>query len=43
MSEPLRDDFTNTNQIVVDWNAISAPQNGDSSIISYSLEFDAGT
>jgi hypothetical protein len=43
MNAPYRDDATNTEQIVVDWLAISSPQNGNSNVTSYSLEFDSGT
>lgn len=43
MSAPYRDDATNTEQVVVDWQAIGSPQNGNSNVTSYSLEFDSGT
>jgi hypothetical protein len=43
MSTPSRNDLTNTVQIVVDWSAITAPNDGNSPVLSYSLEFDAGT
>ena len=28
---------------MVDWQAIGSPQNGNSNVTSYSLEFDSGT
>jgi len=40
MSLPTRDDKTDTTQIVVVWDAISAPANGNSDVVSYSLEYD---
>jgi len=43
MNSPIRNINTNTKEIVVDWNAIGNPENGNSDVISYSLEFDAGT
>ena len=43
MNAPYRDDATNTEQIVVDWQKIGSPQNGNSNVTSYSLEFDSGT
>ena len=29
--------------IVVNWQPIAAPENGNSNVLSYSLEYDAGT
>jgi hypothetical protein len=43
MSTPERDEATNTQLIVVNWQAITAPDNGNSDVLSYSLEYDAGT
>jgi hypothetical protein len=43
MSEPERNDETDSAKIVVDWSAISDPENGNSIVISYSLEYDSGT
>lgn len=40
MSAPQRDNQTDTTQIVINWNAITAPQNGNSVVLSYSLEYD---
>ena len=43
MSIPERDITTNTMMIVVNWKPIGNPQDGNSPVLSYSLEFDAGT
>lgn len=43
MSAPYRNDATNTEKVVVDWQSIASPQNGNSNVTSYSLEFDSGT
>jgi len=43
MSAPQRGNATCTNMIEVLWQPISAPQNGNSDVLSYSLEYDAGT
>ncbi len=44
MNNPLRDNIdTTTSQISVYWIALSSPQNGDSSVTSYNLQWDAGT
>ena len=43
MNKPERDVATNTQQIVVNWQPIGHPQDGNSDVISYSLEYDAGT
>jgi hypothetical protein len=43
MSAPKRDNATNTEQVVVEWLVIASPQNGNSNVTSYSLEFDSGT
>jgi hypothetical protein len=43
MSEPVRNDGTDSAKIFVDWLAISDPENGNSNVISYSLEYDSGT
>ena len=44
MSIPERDDIlTNTKMIVVNWQPISNPEDGNSDVLSYSLEYDAGT
>lgn len=42
MAQPSRGTTTSTTQILVDWIALAAPQNGDSAVLSYSLEWDAG-
>lgn len=43
MATPTKGSTSNENQIEVDWSALSSPNNGDSSIISYNLQWDAGT
>jgi len=44
MSLPQRDDtLTNTKKIVVWWDPIQSPEDGNSPALSYSLEYDAGT
>ena len=43
MSAPQRDSATNTQKIVVNWEAIGSPEDGNSAVISYSLEYDAGS
>lgn len=43
MSVPVRNDFTDTTKIVVDWSSISSPEDGNSVVISYSLDFDQGS
>ena len=43
MNVPMRGIDTATNQIQVDWNTVSAPDNGDAEVTSYSLEWDAST
>jgi hypothetical protein len=44
MNEPVRNnDLTNTMEIVVDWTPLTSPADGNSPVISYSLEFDQGT
>lgn len=43
MNVPARDELTNTEEIFVVWDPITAPDNGNSEVISYSLEYDAGT
>ena len=40
---PRRAAETSTGQIEVEWDLLSAPNNGDSEIISYHLVWDAGT
>jgi hypothetical protein len=44
MAAPVRDDAaTTTTQIKVDWEALEAPENGMSPVLTYNLEWDAGT
>ena len=44
MAPPTRDSaITSTTQIKVDWLALGAPQNGMTSILSYHLQWDAGS
>jgi hypothetical protein len=40
---PTRDSATTTQSLVVNWIALSVPQNGYANVNSYSLEWDAGT
>ncbi|CDW74138.1 pa14 multi-domain protein [Stylonychia lemnae] len=43
MTIPQRDSSTSTSQIVVNWQTISSPDNGDSDVTSYNLQWDAGS
>lgn len=43
MNAPVRDVQTNTQEIFVIWDPIVSPDNGNSEVLSYSLEYDAGT
>lgn len=43
MGDPRSGANTNVNQIHVEWDALASPDNGDSAILSYSLEWDSGT
>lgn len=44
MPAPTRvDATTTTSSITVQWNALTAPDDGDSSITSYNLQWDRGT
>lgn len=43
MGDPRSGSTTNVNQIEIEWDALSSPANGDSAILSYSLEWDSGT
>ncbi len=43
MNLPQRGASTSTNRIQVTWNALTAPANGNSAILSYQLVWDAGT
>jgi hypothetical protein len=43
MSTPVRDNSTTPTMIVVNWQPIASPDNGNSAVISYSLEYDVGT
>lgn len=43
MNVPERNVLTNTQEIFVTWQGISEPENGNSEVTSYSLEYDAGT
>jgi len=40
---PERNYDTDTTKIVVDWQSISSPEDGNSDVNSYSLEYDLGT
>jgi hypothetical protein len=43
MSTPTRGSSTTTSQVQIQWTALSNPSDGYSSILSYHLEWDAGT
>ena len=44
MSAPTRvDATTSTNSITVQWTALTSPDNGESAITSYNLQWDRGT
>src|SRR5690242_3797157 len=43
MSSPTSGSSTSTTVIEVGWTALTSPNNGDSSITSYNLQWDAGT
>lgn len=43
MATPYRGSYTSTSRIQVNWTALSAPDNGNSDILSYNLVWDAGT
>lgn len=44
MTAPIRDAGTSSSKIVVDWTAITvSADTGDSAILSYNLEWDAGS
>ena len=42
-SAPTRDSSTTSTQLVVNWSQISSPNDGGSPIISYNLQYDAGS
>src|SRR3569832_801329 len=43
MSAPTRDAATSTTQIVVDWTALTSPNDGHAAITSYHLQWDSAT
>jgi len=43
MISPKRDDTTNPEQVVINWLALEAPQDGDSEILSYNVQWDQGS
>lgn len=43
MGDPRRGSNTNAGQIEIEWDSLTTPANGDSTILSYSLEWDSGT
>jgi Fibronectin type III domain len=43
MATPTKDSSSSSTQLVVDWTALTSPDNGDSTITSYNLKWDAGT
>lgn len=42
MAKPTRNSATTTSQLVVDWTTLVSPANGDATIQTYALEWDAG-
>ena len=42
-SASIKDSSTSSTQLVVNWSQISTPNDGGSSIISYNLQYDAGS
>lgn len=40
---PRRGSDSSSSQIQVEWDALVSPNNGDSTILSYNLQWDAGT
>jgi len=42
MSAPTQDPSTSHSAVAISWSAVSAPQNGDSAILSYIVYWDAG-
>lgn len=43
MASPTRGSSTTASQIEVTWTALTSPSNGDSTILTYNLQWDAGT
>lgn len=43
MNQPTRDASTNPEQVVINWIPLTAPLNGDSEILGYNVQWDAGT
>ena len=43
MTTPTRDATTTTAKLVVDWVALTSPDNGYTAIVSYNLQWDRGT
>ena len=43
MATPLNGPSTGASQVEVTWTALTAPQNGDSAVTSYELQWDAGS
>lgn len=43
MNVPIRNALTNTEEIFIDWLPITSPEDGNSEVLSYSLEYDKGT
>jgi len=43
MNQAERSELTNPHEIFVSWQPISSPDNGNSAVLSYSLEYDSGT
>lgn len=42
MAAPTRDPLTSNTQLVVDWVALTSPQNGASPVLSYGVMWDQG-
>jgi len=43
MALPTRDSLTTSSQVVVAWTALSSPENGESTITSYGVQWDQGS
>lgn len=43
MSSPIRDNSTDTEQIVINWSKVDAPKDGDSNILAFNVQWDYGT
>jgi hypothetical protein len=43
MAPVTRNSATTEHAIIIDWVALAAPDNGDSDIVTYNLQWDKGT